>query len=80
MILIAIIAFGVGAGYLSIWSSVVFNKSLEERAASLLIVVLVDVTMLIFFMLYGSGSVLTLFLIAKYLFLSIVNFDKTLRQ
>lgn len=80
MILVAIIAFGFGAGYLSIWSAVAFNETLEERAKSLLLGVLVDVIMLIFFTLSGSGSVFTVFLIAKYLFLSFINFEKTLRQ
>jgi len=80
MSLLAIIVMGLASGYINIWSAVKFNKDLEDRVSSLLISVVIDAMMLAIFTWLGSGSMFTSFLIAKYAFLSIVNFDKTLRQ
>jgi hypothetical protein len=80
MSLIAIIVMGLLSGYINIWSAVKFNDTLDKRINSLLLSVVIDVIMLILFTWIGSGSMFTSFLIAKYAFLSIINFDETLRQ
>ena len=80
MSLLVIVAMGLASGYINIWSAVKFNKALKDRVNSLLTSVVVDVMMLILFTWIGSGNIFTLFLIAKYAFLSAINFDETLRQ
>lgn len=80
MTLLVIAFMGVAGGYFSIWSAVMFNDSVEKRAVSLLIGTLVDVILLAGFMLMGNGIAFSWFLMFKYAFLSIVNFDETLRQ
>jgi hypothetical protein len=59
---------------------VIFNKTLEERVRSLLLGVLIDVIILIFFAMNGQGAVFAWMLIFKYLFLAAIDLDKTLRQ
>lgn len=83
MTLLIICAVGMASGYFSIWTAVVFNESVEERVKSLLIGIIIDVIMLIIFKMYGFygyENIFSWFLIYKYIFLSIVNFDETLRQ
>ena len=80
MSLLAIIVMGLLSGYISLWSAVKFNKALEDRVNSLLISVVIDVIMLMLFTWIGTGSIFTSLLIVKYAFLSIINFDETLRQ
>ena len=71
---------GASFGYIAIWSSVIFNKTLEERVRSLLLGVPIDVIVLIFFAMNGNGAMFTWMLIFKYLFLAAIDLDKTLRQ
>jgi hypothetical protein len=80
MALLVIAAMGIASGYLAIWSSVTFNESTEDRVRSLLNGVVFDVIILALFALNGFGNIVTLILISKYAFLSMINFNKTLRQ
>ena len=80
MPIVAIIVMGLVSGYISIWTAVKFNDTLDKRINIILLSVVVDVIMITLFTLIVSGSIFTIFLIAKYVFLSIINFDRTLRQ
>jgi uncharacterized membrane protein len=80
MVLLVIAALGVASGYLALWSSVVFYRTTEERVKNLLYGVVIDVILLAVFAINGYGTAMGLILIFKYLFLSAINFDKTLRQ
>ena len=80
MALLIYAIIGASFGYIAIWSSVIFNKTFEERVKSLLIGVPIDVMILIFFTMNGNGAIFTWMLIFKYLFLAAIDFDKTLRQ
>jgi hypothetical protein len=80
MTLLIYAIIGASFGYIAIWSSVIFNKTLEERVRSLLLGVVIDVIMLILFAMNGQGAMFTWMLIFKYLFLAAIDLDKTLRQ
>jgi hypothetical protein len=80
MTLLVIAALGFAAAYMSIWSAIKFNDTVEERTSSLLTGVLIDVILLGVLILMGSGLIFNIFLICKYIFLSFIDFDKTLRQ
>ena len=78
--LLHIAVLGVIAGWISIWSSVMFNQTVEKRVKSLIIGVVIDVALLAYFMYNDNGAVFSLLLCFKYLFLSAIDFNKTLRQ
>jgi hypothetical protein len=78
LLIIAVLGFIVG--WIAIWSTVMFNQTVEERAKSLIIGVVLDVALLALFMYNDNGAVFSLLLCFKYFFLSAINFDKTLRQ
>lgn len=78
--LLIVAILGAACGYLAIWSAVIFQKTFEERVKTLLMTVVVDAIMLLGFAYAGQGAVFTTVLIFKYLFLAVIDFDKTLRQ
>lgn len=80
MALLIIVILGIVAGYVAIWSSVVLNKTLEERVRVLIMGVLVDVILLGFFAYIGNGVSFGWILVFKYIFLSLIDYEKTLRQ
>jgi hypothetical protein len=80
MFLLTVAFVGIASGYLSIWSTVFFQKTIEERVKTLLIGVATDVIMLLGFTYVGQGVLFVWILIFKYLFLAAIDFNRTLRQ
>lgn len=77
MILLAVLAIIVGL--MNVWIAML-RHSLEERVRELIIVVVLDAVILgVYNYLYDDPTV-GIFLCVKYLFLCIIDFDKTLKK
>jgi len=80
MTLLLVIFSAFLAAYSTVWIAVRFNETVEERVKNILMSIVFDVIFLCLYMIYVSGNFLAFFLVLKYIFLSMIKFDKTLRQ
>lgn len=80
VIIMVLVVSGVATACFAINTVMSLHETVEERAAALLRHVYMDLAMLIILLFTGLASAAMIFFLPKYIFLAIIDFQRTFEQ